>query len=83
MKKFLFLLLFLPSCEKPSSEKHYCWDCQLNEGSHSSLPGGNWTYSTSQVKYCDKTQVEINKIMADNFHEGNQYFSNMDCSKVQ
>jgi len=88
MKKFLFLLLFLLlfSCHKPSSdyaEKTYCWDCILNTGYNPHIYGVPATTSTSHVEYCDKTQMEINKIMLDNFHEGNQYYSNMDCSKAR
>lgn len=76
MKKLLILLLFLPSCEKD-----YCWDCILNTASLTGLPGTNWTYSTSQVEYCNKTDEEINNIMRDHFAEGNHYRSNMECTK--
>jgi hypothetical protein len=79
MKKLLFLLLFFPSCEKGTP--HYCWDCILNTASLTGLPGTNWTYGTSQVKYCDKTQEEIDKICYDHFAQGNHYRSNMECTK--
>ena len=81
MKKFLFLLLFLPSCKKD-----YCWHCNLNIASLNGMRGkvgSYWTYSTSQVEYCDKTQEEINKIMAENSHQGNLSRSSMDCSKAR
>jgi len=44
-------------------------------------PNMHWVYSQSNVTYCDKTQTEIDKIIYDHFHKGNQYMSDMSCTK--
>ena len=74
---FFLLLLILPSCEKT-----YCWDCILNTSRMTGPPPNmHWIYSQSKVTYCDRTEKEIDKIIYDHFHKGNQYMSNMSCTK--
>ena len=76
MKKFLFLLLFLPSCQK-----EYCWDCELTTGQRHP-PLGDWFFSTTQNEYCDKTDKEITQIIADHeYTMGMNSYSHMTCTK--
>jgi len=76
MKKFFFLLIFLPSCQK-----EYCWDCELITG-HQHLPYQTRVYTTTQNEYCDKTAEEINQIIADHeYTMGMSSYSHMTCTK--
>jgi hypothetical protein len=74
MKKFLFLLIFLPSCEKV-----YCWDCELTRG-HRTIPMP-WVYTKTQIVHCHKSEKEINQIILDNKYQGNSSTSYMTCTK--
>jgi len=74
MKWLILLLVFLQSCEK-----EYCWDCTLYTTSRTGI--NTYTDSASKKEYCNTTEDEINKIIADNLHRGNNYRSTMECSK--
>lgn len=76
MKWLIFLIVFLLSCQK-----EYCWECELTQGSRN-LPYHDWIFTTSYLEYCDKTEKEINQIMAD--HEkthGISHSLHMTCAK--
>ena len=76
MKKFFFLLLFLPSCER-----EYCWECEVTTGQRDLF---GWHFTTTQNEYCDKTVKEINQIMTDHEHtNGMSSYSHMTCTKKQ
>jgi hypothetical protein len=73
VKKLLFLLLFLPSCEK-----EYCWDCTLNTWKPDpASPSG--TYVKTQQAYCNKTEKEIEEMIY-SYGKAN-YKNNMTCEK--
>lgn len=75
MKKFLFLLVFLPSCEGIN-----CWDCELTTG-HRTLPFP-WQYTSTKQVYCNKTKKEIYQIIQDHEHtKGMSSYSHMTCTK--
>jgi len=76
MKKFLFLLLLLPSCQK-----EYCWECEISTRTGMSPMPIN--IITSKVEYCNKTENEINQIIDQAHHNGNNYSSAMTCTKKQ
>ena len=78
MKKFLFLLLFLPSCQK-----EYCWECEFTT-CHRDIVLGTNGCTTSQIGYCDKTEKEINQIILEHEHTtGMSSYSHMTCTKKQ
>jgi hypothetical protein len=77
IKWLLFLLVFMPSCEK-----EYCWDCELTSGHRT--PPLPWIITTAQKEYCDKSEKEINKIIKDNeYTHGMSSMSYMTCTKRQ
>jgi hypothetical protein len=76
MKWLVFLLVFLPSCEKG-----FCWDCVLTKGTM--ILTHPWVTTTTQKEYCDKTENEINQIISDNEKRGMSFYSYMTCTKRQ
>lgn len=76
IKWLVFILVFLPSCQK-----EYCWECELTTG-YQHLPLQSWVFTTTQNEYCDKTEKEINQIMADHeYTHGMSSYSHMTCTK--
>lgn len=86
MKKVILLLfiVLLCLCKKEETEKN-CWDCELFTSTMSGDPTvyRNWIYSTTKIKYCNKTQEEIDKMCLEQHHDGNLYRSSLTCTKVK
>ena len=83
LKNLITLLcLLILLCSMTSCKKEYCWECELTSGYRHLPLETNWTYTTTQNEYCNKTEKEINQIVLDHEHtHGMSSYSYMTCSK--
>jgi hypothetical protein len=64
MKNLIILIgLITLLCIMTSCEREYCWECELTTGYRHLPIEPNWTYTTTQNEYCNKTQKEIDQIV--------------------
>jgi hypothetical protein len=75
IKWLIFLIVFLPSCEK-----EYCWECEASSG-YRSGPMFPWTITTSSIEYCNKTEKELNDLLNKGNYQGMNTFRTMTCTR--